>query len=301
LPLHQSPRPPQCRRGPAAFCPRWMGTCVRMSRPLREFRAAIDLMDIGRSDREIEELTGAPRNTVRNWRNGVGVAWHRRHARATYSWRPPCPATYAYLLGVYLGDGHIIIPSERSARLVVTLDRAYPGVVTEVSEAIRGTFPATAVRLSYRSGGSCAALAAADPALPFAFPQHGPGRKHLRPIRLTSWQRAIGRVHPELLLRGLIHSASRSTSIRATSSRTCQRTSVASSASTATWSAYAGRRRTRATSPYPTGRASRVWTSSSARSGEADSATESSATCAGPALLPRAPKLDPRPWLGTSP
>jgi hypothetical protein len=163
-------------------------------------------MDIGRSDREIEELTGAPRNTVRNWRNGVGVAWHRRHARATDSWRPPCPATYAYLLGVYLGDGHIIIPSERSARLVVTLDRAYPGVVTEVSEAIRGTFPATAVRLSYRSGGSCAALAAADPALPFAFPQHGPGRKHLRPIRLTSWQRAIGRVHPELLLRGLIHS-----------------------------------------------------------------------------------------------
>jgi hypothetical protein len=38
------------------------------------------------------------------------------------------------------------------------------------------------------------------------FPQHGPGRKHLRPICLTEWQRQIETEHPFDLLRGLIES-----------------------------------------------------------------------------------------------
>lgn len=38
------------------------------------------------------------------------------------------------------------------------------------------------------------------------FPQHGPGRKHERPIVLTPWQRAIVETHPAPFLRGLFHS-----------------------------------------------------------------------------------------------
>jgi hypothetical protein len=41
---------------------------------------------------------------------------------------------------------------------------------------------------------------------PCLFPQHGPGRKHSRPIVLEDWQRAIVADHPEPLLRGLFHS-----------------------------------------------------------------------------------------------
>ena len=37
-------------------------------------------------------------------------------------------------------------------------------------------------------------------------PQHGRGAKHKRFISLTDWQRKICDRHPELLLRGLIHS-----------------------------------------------------------------------------------------------
>ena len=37
-------------------------------------------------------------------------------------------------------------------------------------------------------------------------PQHGPGRKHTRPIVLTDWQRRIVSDCPEAFLRGLIHS-----------------------------------------------------------------------------------------------
>src|SRR5262245_36213832 len=41
---------------------------------------------------------------------------------------------------------------------------------------------------------------------PCLFPQHGPGRKHERPIVLADWQRQIVAEHPEPLLRGLFHS-----------------------------------------------------------------------------------------------
>lgn len=44
------------------------------------------------------------------------------------------------------------------------------------------------------------------PHLPCLFPQHGPGRKHERPIVLESWQRALVDARPGLLLRGLFHS-----------------------------------------------------------------------------------------------
>jgi len=38
------------------------------------------------------------------------------------------------------------------------------------------------------------------------FPQHGPGRKHERPIVLEPWQREIVEKHPADFLRGLFHS-----------------------------------------------------------------------------------------------
>ena len=41
---------------------------------------------------------------------------------------------------------------------------------------------------------------------PCLFPQHGPGRKHERPIVLEDWQRMIVESHPAAFLRGLFHS-----------------------------------------------------------------------------------------------
>lgn len=39
-----------------------------------------------------------------------------------------------------------------------------------------------------------------------ALPQHGPGRKHLRPIEFADWQLELTHRNPEALIRGLIHS-----------------------------------------------------------------------------------------------
>ena len=41
---------------------------------------------------------------------------------------------------------------------------------------------------------------------PCLFPQHGPGRKHERPIVLEPWQREVAQAFPADLLRGLFHS-----------------------------------------------------------------------------------------------
>jgi hypothetical protein len=41
---------------------------------------------------------------------------------------------------------------------------------------------------------------------PCLFPQHGPGKKHERLIRLTGWQWQHVCERPDLLLRGLLHS-----------------------------------------------------------------------------------------------
>jgi hypothetical protein len=41
---------------------------------------------------------------------------------------------------------------------------------------------------------------------PCLFPQHGPGRKHLRKIELEQWQSVIVRKYPSEFARGLFHS-----------------------------------------------------------------------------------------------
>jgi hypothetical protein len=76
--------------------------------------------------------------------------------------------------------------------------------VAEAEEAIRLTVPKIHV-------GRCACpgavkVYASDCAWIAAFPQHGPGRKHKRRIKLVPWQREITRAHPRALIRGLIHS-----------------------------------------------------------------------------------------------
>jgi hypothetical protein len=53
---------------------------------------------------------------------------------------------------------------------------------------------------------ACVRVVASSRRWPEAFPQHGPGRKHERPIVLVPWQREIVDAYPREFLRGLIHS-----------------------------------------------------------------------------------------------
>jgi hypothetical protein len=113
---------------------------------------------------------------------------------------------YAYLLGLYLGDGHIVHHRRGVYRLTITLDARYPGIVEECREAIEAVMPAGRVGVHLRFGGTCAWVTNASKQWPCLFPQHGPGKKHERRIELSDWQLSLVDRQPRQLLRGLIHS-----------------------------------------------------------------------------------------------
>ena len=175
-------------------------------RPQEDFESALSLMELGRSDSEIARLIAVPRSTVSSWRRGRGSGYHRRLADVTASWRPRAPGSYCYLLGIYLGDGCIQVCPGGSAFMAITLDSIYPGIVAETRLAITAVWPGTPARRILRKEGRVTIVKAYHPVLPIAFPQHGPGRKHLRKIALADWQLELTERHPRQLLRGFIHS-----------------------------------------------------------------------------------------------
>ena len=126
--------------------------------------------------------------------------WRSVPAALHASWTAPA---YAALLGYYLGDG-CISPAARYFSLRVSCDRTWPGTVADVSDLIRRVRPGVAV--FHVSAPGVTVVQAHWKHWPCLFPQHGPGRKHERPIVLEPWQRAVVDDHPGDLLRGLFHS-----------------------------------------------------------------------------------------------
>jgi hypothetical protein len=110
------------------------------------------------------------------------------------------------VLGLYLGDGCITARPRRTPFLVITLDGAYPELIDEAAAAMQAALQPRAVRKYVRGEGRWVILQASQPALLYAFPQHGPGKKHDRKIELADWQREITAAHPREFVRGLIHS-----------------------------------------------------------------------------------------------
>lgn len=169
-------------------------------RTLVERRQVNKLLARGASDYAIAAITGIPRSTVRRWRSYPQRGPRKPAVRLP--WRPPDDKAYAYLLGLYLGDGCL---NPRGSPLMIALDARYPGIVAAAEAAIEATIPGIATH-RYTPKENLVRLVASTPLWPQVFPQHGPGRKHLRPIVLAEWQLAITHAHPQELLRGLIHS-----------------------------------------------------------------------------------------------
>ena len=112
---------------------------------------------------------------------------------------------YAYVLGMYLGDGHIAKVG-RSAALRIYLDLKYPGIAERCAAAMANLNPFHPTRVRRRGTANVLVVSAYGLCWPELFPQHGPGRKHTRPIALVDWQRDIVTRQPMQFLRGLIES-----------------------------------------------------------------------------------------------
>jgi hypothetical protein len=119
--------------------------------------------------------------------------------------RPADDYSYAYLLGMYLGDGHLA-DTRRSFQLRVTLDGAYPDIIGDCAGAMILSLPVVDPRIRCDRVERRVNVSAASKNWPRLFPQMGPGPKHERPIILAPWQREIVESHPWPFVRGLIHS-----------------------------------------------------------------------------------------------
>jgi hypothetical protein len=161
------------------------------------------------TDREVAAATGVQVNTLRAWRKrGYPHGRERRIGGC-----PACcydqhdfgalpAATYAYLLGVYLGDG-TVLKNKTSFRLQIALDERYPKLIDEAASAA-AVLSGRHSRVRVPPGRHYALVTSSWKAWPCLLPQHGPGRKHKRPIVLTDWQKELVAQAPGSLLRGLI-------------------------------------------------------------------------------------------------
>lgn len=185
-------------------------TYVRMRSPA-EVATVVGLLAEGHSDQAVARLTGIPRSTVRDWRLGRRP---RRDAAGTQV--RACPVCrpgsqtlderrYAYLLGLYLGDGHVS-RHPRTSALRIFLDARYPGIVDECVQSLRAVRPENRVWVGRSRACRCNVVMTYSNHWPRLLPQMGSGKKHERPIRLEPWQSEIVARARQAFVRGLIHS-----------------------------------------------------------------------------------------------
>ena len=170
---------------------------------------ALALIERGFALRSVSASTGISRATLREWRDhpqkdGSRASCPRCTDNPTL---PEPPADYAYLLGLYLGDGCISVagdPAKGVWKLRVICCDAWPGLIGECARAMGVVRPGNKVMTVRKQG--CTEVMSCSRHWPCLFPQHGPGRKHTRAIELAEWQRAIVEAHPGDFARGLFHS-----------------------------------------------------------------------------------------------
>jgi hypothetical protein len=169
---------------------------------------ALHLSRQGLIDREVAQITGVSIGAVQKWRTGK-----RRAPSADGRPKRACPRcdgtplderAYAYLLGLYLGDGHITRHRRGVFALSIFCGDAWPGLITAARSAMRKLKPDSSVFYVQRIG--MTEVKSYSKHWPCLFPQHGPGMKHTRKIELAEWQQVIVDRYPGDFVRGLIHS-----------------------------------------------------------------------------------------------
>ncbi|MEU8344188.1 helix-turn-helix domain-containing protein [Spirillospora sp. NPDC048832] len=175
---------------------------------------ALALLDEGLTISETSRRTGIARSSIREWRlrtsqgRDLYVRPRARCPRCTETPTLPEPMdSYAYLLGLYLGDGYISPVGDRDKKvwaIRIACADAWPGLIRQCAAAVSAVRPENRVRIIPRVG--CVEVNSHSKHWPCLFPQHGPGKKHERKIELAAWQQEIVEEFAEELVRGLLHS-----------------------------------------------------------------------------------------------
>jgi hypothetical protein len=169
---------------------------------------ALALLRQGVRNRTVAERLGVPVGTVGWWlhedRKARGiVVFERPHNCPRCLGIPIDRPAYAYLLGLYLGDGHVISRGKQNHLSIYCCDD-WPGLMDAAEDAMRNVFPGPSTGRRAKIG--CTEVKSYSKHWKCLFPQHGPGMKHERRIVLAAWQQEIVDECPWELVRGLIHS-----------------------------------------------------------------------------------------------
>jgi hypothetical protein len=160
----------------------------------------------GMIDREVAEACGVSLTAVAHWRRGErrNLDHYRERRCPRCDGRPLDEIAYAYLLGLYLGDGHLTEAHRGVFALSIKCCDDWPGLRGAAEGSMKAVMPTSSVCRVQRVG--CTEVKSYSKHWPCLFPQHGPGRKHHRKIELAPWQQKIVAVHPGEFARGLFHS-----------------------------------------------------------------------------------------------
>lgn len=170
---------------------------------------ALTLLRGGARNADVARKLNVPAGTISYWKH-MDRAKRGEPTRTRYHLCPRCDggldqAAYSYLLGLYLGDGHIIQnKAMKTPSLSVFCAESWPGLMAECEKAMRTVLSENSVCRVRREG--CREVKVYSKHLWCLFPQHGPGMKHTRRIALEPWQQEIVDAHPWDFVRGLIHS-----------------------------------------------------------------------------------------------
>ncbi|MDH6698275.1 helix-turn-helix domain-containing protein [Streptomyces sp. MAA16] len=171
---------------------------------------AVTLLREGAKNADVARRLNVPLGTISYWKHldraKRGESPGKRDSKC-----PRCDgrhldrSAYSYLLGLYLGDGHVSHHSaHRVPNLTIACTETWPGLMDLCEEAIHAVLPDNRTCRVRKIG--CRSVKVYSRHLYCLFPQHGPGKKHERRIVLEPWQQAIVDAHPWEFIRGLIHS-----------------------------------------------------------------------------------------------
>lgn len=170
--------------------------------------------DEGRNQSETARLLKIPRRTIKDYftkfKSGIKILskedslqefLDKLNSENLYG-------EYSYLLGLYLGDGHIaktkdLKNGDSVFKLRIFQDQKYINLIEYCSVVMKKLFN-NSVSIINRSG--CKEILLYKKNLPILFPQHGNGKKHQRKIELEDWQARIVSAYPRPFIKGLIHS-----------------------------------------------------------------------------------------------
>ena len=152
FPLHQSPGMDRLyRQAASSDRPAWEHAFV--AKGIAFGSATVDevlrLSRTGLGAREVALQTGVSRATVTRWlRGGTPVPDLRPRCDrcAGPLHEPASKAAYAYLLGLYLGDGHV--SGSYSWTLTIACDQSYPGIIREARTTITDVLPGNGSSIS---------------------------------------------------------------------------------------------------------------------------------------------------------